>query len=234
MKMKHFLLLLVVMLVAISLAACERSASQAPQSVASATVPEGGFPLPGSTDDVMGQLESFATQTAIAMSGGEAPVSPTNVPAAQETPAAPDASPQPEATSAPQAVAEATAPAAPAVVIPTKTPGKPTSWTLQRGEHPYCIARRFNVNPADLLEASGLSGGSNYSVGTVLKIPQNAREFPGKRSLKAHPDTYAVGSRDTIYSIACDYGDVDPYDIAAANALTAPYKLENGQVLQIP
>jgi hypothetical protein len=85
-----------------------------------------------------------------------------------------------------------------------------------------------------LLEASTLSGGSNYSVGTELKIPQNAREFPGKRSLKSHPDTYAVGSRDTIYSIACDYGDVDPYDIAAANGLTAPYKLENGQVLQIP
>jgi len=231
MKRKHYLLLLVMMLLVISLTACERSASQAPQTVASATVPEGGFPLPGSTDDVMGQLESFATQTAIAMSGGAAPESPTSAPA-QETPAAAAPTPQAEATTAPQAAVEPTAAAA--IVIPTKTPGKPTSWTLQRGEHPYCIARRFDANPSDLLQASNLSSGSSYSVGTVLKIPQGARGFPGKRSLKSHPDTYAVGSRDTIYSIACDYGDVDPYDIAAANGLTAPYKLENGQVLQIP
>jgi LysM repeat protein len=226
MKRKHLLLLLVMALLVMNLAGCKMPASQAPQSAASPTVPEGGFPVPGVTEDVMGQLESFATQTAIAMSGGAAPASPTS-PAPQGTPAA---SPQALPTTAPQVAAPTSAP----IVIPTKTPGKPNSWTLQRGEHPYCIARRFDVNPIDLLEASGLSAGGSYSVGTVLKIPQNARGFPGKRSLKDHPDTYIVGAKDTIYSIACDYGDVDPYDIAAANGLTAPYKLENGQKLTIP
>ncbi len=231
MKQKRFLLLLVTVLLVIGLSACERPASVAPKGATSPTVPEGGFPLPGTTEDVMGQLESFATQTAIALSGGAAPVQPT----AMTTPGAPAPTTGAQATTAPQAAQpQAASPSKTPIVVPTATPGKPSSWTLQRGEHPFCIARRFNVNPADLLDASGLRAGGNYSVGTVLKIPNNARSFPGGRSLKDHPDTYTVGSKDTIYSIACEYGDADPYAIAAANGLSAPYKLTNGQELYIP
>lgn len=242
MNKKRSLLLLATVLLIIGLAACERPASQAPQSAASPTVPEGGFPLPGVTDDVMGQLESFATQTAIALSGGTPPAAaPAPSTAAETTPVAPaEGAPTAEApaaaepTTAPQAAAPTQAPPQAPIAYPTATPGKPSSWTLKSGEHPYCIARRFDVNPADLLDASGLSGGGNYSAGTVLTIPKGGREFPGKRSLKDHPDTYTVGSRDTIFSIACDYGDADPYAIAAANGLSAPYKLTNGQKLYIP
>jgi LysM repeat protein len=70
--------------------------------------------------------------------------------------------------------------------------------------------------------------------GDVLKIPQNAAAFPGDRALKAHPAQYTVGAGDTIYSIACAYGDVSPEMIVAANALAAPYTLTSGSVLQIP
>ena len=234
MNKKRFLLLLVTVLLILGLAACERPASKAPQSAASPTVPEGGFPLPGVTDDVMGQLESFATQTAVALSGGTAPAAPPPPTAATTpgapAPAEPTATTQAQATTAPQAVAPAKTP----IAYPTATPGKPSSWTLKAGEHPYCIARRFDVNPTDLLDASGLAAGGNYSAGTVVKIPSSGREFPGDRSLKNHPDTYTVGSKDTIYSIACEYGDADPYAIAAANGLSAPYKLTNGQQLYIP
>ena len=233
MKQKRFLLLLVTVLLVIGLSACERPASVAPKGATSPTVPEGGFPLPGTTEDVMGQLESFATQTAIALSGGAPAAQPTA--AAATTPGAPAPTAGAQATSASQpAQPQAASPSKTPIVVPTATPGKPSSWTLQRGEHPFCIARRFNVNPADLLDASGLRGGDSYSVGTVLKIPNNARDFPGGRSLKKHPDNYTVGSKDTIYSIACEYGDVDPYAIAAANGLSAPYKLSNGQELYIP
>jgi LysM repeat protein len=234
MNKKRFLLLMAMVLLILGLAACERSASNAPQSAASPTVPEGGFPLPGVTDDVMGQLESFATQTAIALTGGTPPAAPP--PAAETTPGAPAptaAVAQPtsaSATTAPQAVSPANTP----IAYPTATPGKPSSWTLKAGEHPYCIARRFDVNPADLLNASGLSAGGNYSAGTDLTIPRGGRDFPGDRSLKNHPDTYTVGAKDTIFSIACEYGDADPYAIAAANGLSAPYKLTNGQSLYIP
>lgn len=235
MKSKRFPLLLVTILLVIFISACERPASVAPESVGSPTVPEGGFPLPGVTEDVMGQLESFATQTAFALAGGvTAPETPTGevAPAATATPeAAAAAAPTAIATTAPQAASSSSCSS---IVIPTATPGQPSSWTLQRGEHPYCIARRFDVNPVDLLNASGLNSGSSYAVGTKLTIPKSARGFPGKRSLKSHPDTYTVGSRDSIYSIACEYGDADPYAIALANGLSAPYKLTNGQQLCIP
>lgn len=225
---KRFPLLLLTILLVIFVSACERPASVAPESVGSPTVPEGGFPLPGVTEDVMGQLESFATQTAFALAGGG------TAPATTAAEGAPAATPIPEtaaeATTAPQAVSPSSTP----IVFPTATPGKPSSWTLQRGEHPYCIARRFDVNPVDLLNASGLRAGGDYAVGTKLTIPKNARGFPGKRSLKSHPDNYTVGSRDTIYSIACEYGDADPYAIALANGLSAPYKLSNGQEIYIP
>jgi len=236
MNKKRFLLLLATVILIIGLTACERPASKAPQSAASPTVPEGEFPLPGVTDDVMGQLESFATQTAIALTGGTPPAAPPPATAAT-TPGAPAptgaAAAQPTsapATTAPQAVSPAKAP----IAYPTATPGKPSSWTLKAGEHPYCIARRFDVNPTDLLDASGLSAGGSYSAGTVLTIPKGGRDFPGGRSLKDHPDTYTVGAKDTIFSIACEYGDADPYAIAAANGLSAPYKLTNGQQLYIP
>jgi len=235
MKRKNFLLLLVTVLLVLGLAGCVQRASTAPKGAGSPTA-EGEFPLPGSTDDVMGQLESFATQTAIALSGGTVVAPPpTSVPPAQGTPGSAQV---PQATTgAPQAttaVQQAASPSKTPIVVPTATPGKPNSWSLQKGEHPFCIARRFDVNPNDLLDASGLSGGSSYSVGTVLKIPHNGRGFPGKRSLKSHPATYTVSSKDTIYSIACEYGDVDPYAIAAANGLSAPYKLDPGQELAIP
>ena len=234
MNKKRFLLLLATVILIVGLTACERPASKAPQSASSPTVPEGEFPLPGVTDDVMGQLESFATQTAIALTGGTPPAPPPAT--AATTPGAPaptGAAAQPTsapATSAPQAVSPANTP----LPYPTATPGKPSSWTLKAGEHPYCIARRFDVNPTDLLDASGLAAGGNYSAGTVLTIPKGGRDFPGGRSLKDHPDTYTVGSKDTIFSIACEYGDADPYAIAAANGLSAPYKLTNGQKLYIP
>src|SRR5690606_3962464 len=34
---------------------------------------------------------------------------------------------------------------------------RPSTYTLQKGEFPYCIARRFNVDPTQLLSMSGLT-----------------------------------------------------------------------------
>jgi len=116
---------------------------------------------------------------------------------------------------------------------PTSTPGHPATYTLQEGEYCYCIARRFNVNPADLISANSVCSASYQTPGTVLTIPQSG-SFPADRSRVAHPATYTVRAGDTIYSIACDYGDVDPNVIIAANGLTSPYTLTSGTTLNIP
>jgi LysM repeat protein len=49
-----------------------------------------------------------------------------------------------------------------------------------------------------------------------------------------HPTNYTVAGGDTIYTVACKYGDVDPMAIAQANGLSSPYTLSAGKVIYIP
>ncbi len=121
----------------------------------------------------------------------------------------------------------------------TNTPGvttKPATYTLKKGEFPYCIARRYNIDPGELLALNGLTiaQGQIYQPGVTLKIPQRGGTFPPPRALRTHPTTYTVLSTDTIYSIACYFGDVDPMKIATKNNLTSPYTLQTGKKLNIP
>lgn len=126
-----------------------------------------------------------------------------------------------------------------AAVTSTFTPlpqgARPGTYILQPGEFPYCIARRFNVDPDQLLALSGLSAGVIYPSGTALKIPQSG-SFPGTRALRAHPTTYTVTSADeNIYSIACLFGDVTPEAIAQQNGLAvSAAALPVGKQLNIP
>jgi LysM repeat protein len=117
----------------------------------------------------------------------------------------------------------------------TSVPGvRPATYALQAGEFVYCIARRFNVDPDQTLAINGLSDGQTIYPGLVLKIPQSG-SFPGERMLQNHPTTYTVVSAsETLYSIACKYGDVDPTSIAAANAIAVGAALSAGQQLKIP
>jgi LysM repeat protein len=103
------------------------------------------------------------------------------------------------------------------------------------GEFPYCIARRFNVNQDELLTLNGLSSAGLLQPGLVLIIPQTGNPFVGERALHPHPSTYTVSSaEDTIYKVACYYGNIDPTQIITANSLTSPYTLHINQTLSIP
>ena len=111
---------------------------------------------------------------------------------------------------------------------------RPATYTLHEGEFPYCIARRFDVDPNELLRASGLADGVIYPAGTVLKVPQTGF-FPGPRALIPHPATYTVTSPgETFYSIACQYGDPYPEQIAQVNNLPVTAALTVGQRISIP
>jgi LysM repeat protein len=118
---------------------------------------------------------------------------------------------------------------------PTLTVNRPASYTLQKGEFPYCIARRFNVDPGELLRVNGLANGDIYYPNLTLTIPQSGN-FPGTRWLRAHPETYTVPSANmTVNGVACVYGDVDPAAIVQANSgLSLGSALTVGQQISIP
>jgi LysM repeat protein len=238
-KKKIGIIILLTLAAMLLLVSCQRSASQAPvTSLATLTRSNGttmfGEPTNLGQVEMIGTTEMIQTMTAVfektnsAFPGGNLPtVTPytTSNPLNTLTLVPPTG----------QAVTQA--PQTPVVVIPTATPGRPSTYTLMQGEFPYCIARRFNVNPAELLSLNGLtsSNAGQLQPGTVLNIPQTGNPFVGERALHPHPATYTVSSsNETIYSVACYFGDVDPTQIIAANNLASPYVLHSNQTLTIP
>jgi LysM repeat protein len=221
MNKKIYSVVLVTILLGLVLTACARPASQAPAVTPTSGTAEIPFPIP-SNPTVSKDMITKGTQTALT------PV------AAAATPTAIVVVNTPAATQPP---APTTAPTKAPVVVPTATPGLPATYTIQKGEFPYCIARRFNLDLAGFLSTNGLTINSRIAEGTDLKIPTGTTWDAGKygeRSLKKHPDTYAVKTGDTIFSIACSYGDVDPNAIILANNLQSPFTVTSGQSLQIP
>lgn len=201
-NLRSFYLILVVAILGLALAACERPAST-PRGTP--VVTEYPFPLatqPNAINEILTQTAAAATPGTQPEVGGEA--APTEAP------------PEP------------TAP----VVVPTTE--VPATYVLQKGEFPYCIARRFNVDAGALLSLNGWGANSVVSPGAVVKIPKDTTWSSGPRALKNHPTSYTVVAGDTIYTIACAFGDVDPNAIIVVNGLESPYTLTPGQVLQIP
>jgi LysM repeat protein len=72
--------------------------------------------------------------------------------------------------------------------------------------------------------------------GTVLVIPQNSvwNEKHGPRASLPHPTDYNVQAGDTLNSIACQFGDVTPEQIALENGITSQEQLIPGLSLHIP
>lgn len=143
--------------------------------------------------------------------------------------------PQPQPTEAQAGGGQEQAAAQPqANPIPTLT--RPTTYTLQKGEWPICIARRYDLNLSSFFALNGLNMNSRPQVGTVLKIPSSGNwdtSAHGARALRAHTD-YTVKSGDTVYTIACYFGDVSPEGILAANGLSSPSDIKVGMKLKIP
>lgn len=153
----------------------------------------------------------------------------------------PTISPTPENTATPTATLDPFLQAQTAQALNALTasptaadPVNPGVYVLQAGEYPWCIARRFNVDPKELLRVNNLSSGLLYKPGLSLTIPQNTGGFPAPRALNPHPATYTVSQSNTnVYAVACHFGNVDPVAIMQANGLTSPL-LTFGTVLTIP
>jgi LysM repeat protein len=219
-SLRAVMMLLLVGLVVFGLASCRLPASKGPQAEATSTEE---FPVPGGTEQVPSSsgVAGSATQTAQII---------LPVVIAPEQGTVGQAYPSPEATNAPQAPEPTSAP----ITYVEATPGgPPETYTLQEGEYPFCIARRFDVSQADLLAANNLTPESLFYAGQELKIPQAGNPFDGERMLQQHPTTYKIQEGDTLNSIACDFGDVSPDMIALQNNLSTD-DLPVGEVLIIP
>jgi LysM repeat protein len=205
MRKSIYLITLLVFIAAMTITACNRPASLAPVST---FTPTAEVPFPVTTAQAMGEVLA-GTQTAVAL---------LNTPMVNTQVANTAA---PVVTATPQA-------------LPSPTPGRPSSYVVQKGDHFYCLARRFNVDLNQLASLNGFASLPNtLTVGMTLKVPSSG-SFPGTRSLRSHPTTYTVAGGETINAIACKFGDVSPEAILAYNNLTSASGIHSGQSLRIP
>ncbi len=224
-------LLLMIGLITIGLASCKLPASTGPQTTSETS---DGFPVPGGTKTTNQiDISTFATQTAQARPplGVSTPTANPYPITTSPNPTATSSIPSPVATTAP----EEPSPTPQTIVYVTATPGgPPETYTLQEGEFPFCIARRFDVNLDELLSLNNLEPDTLLSPGDELKIPQTGDPFVGNRILHEHPTTYKIQEGDTLNKIACYFGDVSPDMIALQNGLKSNTDLPVGETLIIP
>ena len=223
-------------LIAVIASACNQPYSTAPAVTNTPINPTSLFTTPGTPDITMSDIAIFGTQTAVAQTGTPFAV-PTQTLSVGVTPQDTSATATPQVSTNPAFTSTATLAvnATYGGTLPTSAPvgSRPASYTLQKGEFPYCIARRFDVDPGQLLNLNGLSNGDIYYPNLTLKIPQSG-SFPGTRALRNHPGTFTASSTDTVYGVACIFGDVDPSAIAQANNISVSAALTSGQQLSIP
>jgi LysM repeat protein len=234
----------ILMLVAILASACNQAYSQAPSVTDTPIGPNSLFDTPLVQPTNMTDVQNFATGTALAILNGTpggvvatATLPPNTTPLVGEGPTITptsiislptDAVTTPSATLAVASTNQGQ-------VVNTSVPvgSRPATYTLQEGEFVYCLARRFDVDPDQILSLNGLSQSTTIYPGTVLKIPQSG-SFPGARALRNHPTSYTASAGETLYGVACAFGDVDPSSIASANGLSVGTTLTSGQQLSIP
>lgn len=225
-KLSIFLAAILMIFVVIS--ACSRPASDLPFATATGS---GDSPFPAGTVSIE-SIQALATHTAQAATLMAAGVGGGTTPTA----GTPDGT---LGTTTPTLDIPTLTPTLGTSVptITTPTPGRPAQYTIMPGEYPFCIARRFDVDPNELLALNPQVIGipeNQIPSGLVLTIPQTGNPFPGDRSWHDHPTTYTVPEAMTVYKVACYFGDIDPSVIILANNLTPPYNVYTGQTLTIP
>jgi len=220
------------LLVAIMTSACNQAYSQ-PPAVTNTPIDQNSLFATALGEPTLSDVKNFATQTALAaVTPGPATATLAGVtPQSNETTTStPLIATNP--TFIPTATLAISNNGPTATLIPAGP--APASYVLKNGEFPFCIARRFNVDPDELLSINGIPSGDIFYAGMPLKLPQTGHPFPGDRRLSGHPTTYTASSGETVYGVACKFGDVDPSAIAQANSISVDASLTAGQQLSIP
>ena len=225
------LVVISLLLLGLTLAACTRQASTATvptQPPAQPTSSEAEDPTMAAvrqTAAVRATEAAVETQAATAQSVGT-----------EETPAAAETSGAKEVPSETPAAVETLAPAATptaaATPVPTAAPAAacPNPYVVKQGDWIYKIARACSVTPASLLAAnSGIS--PNFIVpGQKLNMPGTTVAQP---FAPACTGNYTVVKGDTLFNIAYRCG-LTTEQLAGANGLLFPFRIYPGDVLKFP
>ncbi len=114
-----------------------------------------------------------------------------------------------------------------------------TTYTLQEGDDLICLGRRFDISLTQLLTMNQLTAPADAKTGDTILLPRSPNPWSrldgyGGRALIIHPSVYTTQSGDTLFSIACSFGDVRPEDIATKNQLVLGEPLQSGLQIVIP
>lgn len=116
--------------------------------------------------------------------------------------------------------------------VPTTPPsGGTTTYTVQRGDTLYSIARRYGTTVEAIAAANGIANPSRIRVGQTLTIP-GATGAPAPAP-SGGGTTYVVQRGDNLFRIALRYGISYAY-LAQYNGIADPSRIYVGQVLKIP
>ena len=124
---------------------------------------------------------------------------------------------------------------APVVTVPSSSTSACTpTYTVQRGDWIYALARRFGVSVSAILVANpGVNANVLYP-GQVLNIPcGGSSQVPSSGPPAPSGNTYVVRQGDTLFAIAVRNGTT-VYALQIANHLPNPNFIYQGQVLIIP
>ncbi len=226
MKTKAFALLVLVLLLTIPLAGCNRAAVE-------------------NVEDVNTQMEQAAAQNTGGQAAATSPVETPPVEMTTETPAE-----TPEGTV--EATAEATAaPTAEPTVEPTAEPtaeptpmgtpeatAEPTTGgeqvhVVQAGENLFRIALRYGTTVEAIAQANGITNPALIYVGQKLVIPASTNASATQPATTGGETIYTVQPGDNLFRIALKYNMSYLY-LAQYNGITNPNFLIVGQQIRIP
>jgi LysM repeat protein len=115
---------------------------------------------------------------------------------------------------------------------PTTPPSSgATTYTVQRGDTLYSIARRYGTTVEAIAAANGIANPSRIRVGQTLTIPGGTGAPAPVPS--GGGTTYVVQRGDNLFRIALRYGVSYVY-LAQYNGIADPSRIYVGQVLKIP